>query len=350
MELLNIYLPIAEVTVNIAVVIALGIFTGIISGIFGLGGGIIVVPFITMLGIPVTTAVATSVGQMTAGSLASLLTYSKMDKVDSKLGLFLILGGFLGVALGNSLLTELLSQQNADMTLSYIFMALILTVTLASLCDAIKTIRRKEVSKKKLAILDSLPFKTRLKSLDEEVSPLPFILVGTIGGTMSMLLGVGGGFIMIPILLYILHVREDYISGSIQLQMFVASIISSLLYMKHGVQVDIVLLAILIFGIVIGARLGAKLGSKLSRRKYRVLLSCILTLMAMLMARNLLYPITTEVLEQAKPNVDFQLKPAYEWLKSLIEHKPQVYTMFTISFAIIAGLVAGKLKNGAKQH
>ncbi len=350
MDVLNIYLPIAEVTVNIALVIALGIFTGIISGIFGLGGGIIVVPFITMFGIPVTAAVATSIGQMIAGSLASFLTYSKMGKVDYKLGIFLTLGGFLGVALGNLLLMKLFMHKNADTILSYSFMALIAVVTAVSVRDAIKELKRKDARKKRLAILDLLPFKTEFKAFEGSTSILPFMLVGAIGGAMSILFGVGGGFVMIPILLYTLHAREEYISGSIQVQMFIASIVSSILYMRHGVQVDIVLLAILIFGIVIGARLGAKLGSKLSRRHYRILLSCILVTMAALMARNLFYPLTTEVLAKVKPSVDLQLKPAYQWLKSLTEHQPQVYTMVAISFAIIAGFIAGKLKNGAKQH
>lgn len=344
--MLDLYFPMAGAHINVLLILLLGLLTGIVSGIFGLGGGLVVVPFLTFFGLPATTAVATSVNQMTAGTLSSFLTYAKMNRIDYKMSGCLIIGGFLGSIIGYFLLKLAMSSGKEDLIISISFIAIILLVAISTSRDAIRILKREERVLKKLKILDCMPLKDTFASHEGAISALPFMFVGIFGGILSLLLGIGGGFVMIPILLYVLHIRESHISGSVQLQMCVTSVVSTILYAYQSVQVDILLSAFLIFGTVIGARFGAVIGSKLKPNVYRLLLTALLLTITIFMLKNLLMP--HEV--QKSLHAAVEASSSAQYIKDMAKQFPQLYTALTILLAITAGLIAGKLRNGAKQH
>ncbi len=374
--MLELYFPIVSTYINVLAVIVLGLFTGVFSGLFGFGGGLVVVPFLTLFGVPTTIAVATSVNQMTAGTLSSFLTYSKMNRVDYKMSVCLIIGGFLGTIIGYSLLKMVLASGKGDLIVSTCFLVMILLVAISTSRDAIRILKKEEKILKKLKIISCLPFKTSFVSHISATSVIPFILVGIIGGILSILLGIGGGFVMVPILLYLLGVKESHISGSVQLQMFATSIVSSILYAYQSVQVDIFLSSILIIGTVIGARYGAKIGRKLTPDTYRLLLSVLFISIAIFMLKNLYtthvhykntnsYDVSLSLAEQKEESnfvemavpleqkgLHFNLKIVSnaQYIKDLIKQHPHLYATIVISIALIFGFMAGRLRNGAKQH
>jgi uncharacterized membrane protein YfcA len=268
--------------------LVVGLVTGLVSGLFGLGGGFIVVPCLTFFGIPTATAVVTSVNQMTAGSLASFLTYARVKRVDYKMSALLLFGGVIGISIGYVLLKLLIASGKEETVVAVCFIVLILIVLILSSRDIVRMIKRKEQKLEKTARLDQLPLKTSFVAHTAELSAIPFIVLGLVGGMLILFLGIGGGIFMIPVLLYLLHVKETYISGTIQLQMFFTSIISTILYAMQSVPIDILLSAVLIFGTVTGARFGAKLGSRLNADKYRLFLAILLITVSLLMAKNLL--------------------------------------------------------------
>ncbi len=276
-----------QTELNILALLAVGFLTGSVSGMFGLGGGLIVVPFLTFFGIPAVTAVVTSVNQMTAGTLASFITYAKMKRVDYKMSALLTLGGLGGVVIGYILLKLVIASGAEELIIPLCFIVLISGIITSTSRDVIRVLRREEKVLEKTAHLERLPFKMSFIAHNVKLSAIPFILIGMAAGILVLFLGVGGGVFMIPVLLYFLHAKESYISGTIQLQMLFTSIIATILYSIESVPIDIFLSAILIFGTVIGSRFGAIVGAKLKVRRYRLFLAALLLLMSAFMLKNI---------------------------------------------------------------
>ena len=287
-----VYFPIADVTLNVFAIVFIGLLTGCVSGLFGVGGGFIVVPFLSFFGVPTSVAIATSVNQMTAGSLSSVLTYSRMKRVDYVLSAALIFGGLLGIFIGHFIILYLQSTGYFELVITLSFVILLTIISTSSAIDAFKIIKNKQPVERQLGkfakIMLALPMQMTSNSYQTKISVIPIAILGMIGGVFVITLGVGGGFLMIPALLYVFHLQEKLVAGTVQAQMFITSIISTFLHSLEFDSIDILLSAFLITGTVIGARLGAIMGSKMDANRYRLLLAGMFVIICFSMFKSLL--------------------------------------------------------------
>lgn len=290
-DFFNVYFPIADVSLNVFAIVLIGLLTGCVSGLFGVGGGFVVVPFLSFFGVPTSVAIATSVNQMTAGSLSSVLTYSRMKRVDFMLSTALIIGGLIGIFIGHFIILYLQSTGYFELTITLSFVILLTIISISSTVDAFKIIKNKQNTERQLSkfakITLNLPFKIQTHAYQDKISCIPIALLGMIGGIFVITLGVGGGFLMIPALLYVFHLQERLVAGTVQAQMFVTSIVSTFLHSLEFDSIDILLSAFLIIGTVVGARLGAIMGSKMDANRYRLLLAGMFIIICVSMFKSL---------------------------------------------------------------
>jgi uncharacterized protein len=292
--LLDIYLPIADIKVGLHLLIFIGLITGIISGIFGLGGGLISVPFLTLIGISPQVAVATATNQMTAGTISSCIAYAKQKRVDFKLGVTMLIGGLKGNLVGIAVFSYLKESGDLDTFISVSFFFLLSIIGVKTAYEAVISIYN-HVTKngiehklpKHKHWFYALPFRIKYSSIEERISVLLPAGIGFVGGFFVLMLGIGGGFIMIPAMLYLLRADESNMSGTIQFQIIFTSIFSTILHALTTQNMDIVLCAILIVGTVIGAQIGARVGMKIQPKKFRFILAFVILTIAMSMGADL---------------------------------------------------------------
>lgn len=293
MSFFEIYLPIAEVSIEIALLLAIGLVTGICTGFFGVGGGLIALPLLFMIGIPVNVAVASVTNQMTAGTLSSLVAYSYNKKVDYRLGSLMIMGGLGGTGIGILIFNYLALIGKVETLIPLLLLALLTLISLTVIEDVIAKYwlngryieRRNKVLAK--AIKFSLPLQTKFISVNSTISMFSPILVGLIGGILITLLGLGGAFIMIPIMLYLLRTKESYTSGTVLFQIVFTSIVANVLHALSFQSIDIVLSIILILSTVVGAQIGAQFANKIPPEKFRILYAALMLSLCMQVAYNL---------------------------------------------------------------
>ncbi len=284
----EVYLPIADVKADLFVLVFIGMATGILSGIFGLGGGLISVPFLTIAGVPPQISVATATNQMTAGTLSSCIAYARNKRVDFKLGYSMLSGGLLGNLIGIFVFSHLKTTGNLDafISISFFFLLSIIGTKTAyeGVVDIYNHIKRNGEHQKlgkHSHWFYSMPFRTKFLSIEEKVSILIPSLVGMIGGFFVLMLGIGGGFIMIPAMLYLLRSDEKFISGTIQFQIIFTSIFATILHAFAGHGLDIILSIILIIATVIGSQIGARIGMNINPKKFRFVLAIIILSIAL---------------------------------------------------------------------
>lgn len=283
MDFFDIMLPLAGIQVNIIALLIIGVLTGILTGMFGLGGGFIVIPFLSMYNLPVSIAVATSANQMIAGAMCSFVANYRLKKVDFKLGAILIASGIIGTAVGAVILHYLnqMDNGNAIITLCFLVLLVILSVTtLHGAFHAVFSKSEEETSSMLSRYMGRLPFKIVLPAFSKPTSVIPILVLGVIAGSMVVLLGLGGGFIMLPVLLYTMKCDKAYLGGSLQMQILVTSIISTFIHSITFSNIDIVLSSIVVIGTVFGARIGVMLSHSLSSKSYKVILSIVLITIA----------------------------------------------------------------------
>ncbi len=293
--MIDIYLPIADVKADLLVLIFIGLATGILSGLFGLGGGLISVPYLTLIGIPPQVAVATATNQMTAGTLSSCIAYARKNRVDFRLGAAMLSGGIVGNLIGILVFHYLQVHGDLDTFISVAFFFLLTIIglktsyeSLISIYNHIKKNGEHVKTQRHGHWFYILPFRTKFRCTEEKVSFLLPAMVGVVGGFFVLMLGIGGGFIMIPAMLYLLKIDEAFLSGTIQFQIIFTSIFSTILHSLTSQNMDIILCIILIFGTVIGAQIGAKIGIKIQPKKFRLILAFIILLIAVNIGADLL--------------------------------------------------------------
>jgi uncharacterized membrane protein YfcA len=297
---MQIYLPIAEIPVNIIMILSLGLLTGILAGIFGIGGGFLATPLLMFIGISPAIAVSTSANQITASSVSGLLTHLKRGGGDIKTGLFLLIGGVAGSFLGVWIFGILQKIGQIDLVVSLVYVIFLGTIGSLMLFDSSKVILQKKfnvVFKKKdqkISILGKLikkiaklPFKVHFPKSDISTSLLVPLILGAVVGTLVSLMGIGGGFIMIPAMVYILRMPSNVIVGTSLFQIvFIAGNVTFLqAYSNHNV--DVVLAFLMIISSVIGAQIGSRVGYKIDANSLRSLLSIMILAVCVKMVGNL---------------------------------------------------------------
>ena len=274
-----VYLPIAELSMNIFTIIGLGGAVGLLSGIFGVGGGFLMTPLLIFLGVPAHVAVGTEANQIVASSVSGVLAHFRRGNVDIKMGLVLLAGGLTGSTIGVWLFALLrqLGQIEVVIKLSFIlFLGIIGTLMLIESMRAIMRSRQTGARRGKLHQhnwLHGLPFKMRFRKSKLYISALLPFGVGAIVGVLSAIMGVGGGFIMVPAMIYLLGMPTSVVVGTSLFQIIFVTANVTFLQSVQTQTVDIMLAGLLLFGAVVGAQFGTRIGAKLKGEQLRGLLA-----------------------------------------------------------------------------
>jgi uncharacterized membrane protein YfcA len=265
---MSIYLPIAEMNVNILLIILRGIMVGGLTGLFGVGGGFLMTPLLIFLGIPPTVAVGTEAPHVLASSLSGASAHWRRKNVDIKMGIFLLTGGIAGSIVGVNLFKVLREFGQIDVIIQFLFLIFLGFIGLSMLFESAKTTIKKyrttSLIRTKLhqhSWIHGLPFKMRFHRSKLYISTIPPVIIGFFVGILSAMMGVGGGFIMIPAMVYILGMSTNVVVGTSLFQIIFVTANSTFFQSYLNQTVDIVLASLMILGGVIGAQVGARLGS-----------------------------------------------------------------------------------------
>lgn len=281
---MQLYLPIAEVSVNAFVLLGLGGLIGFLSGMFGVGGGFLITPLLMMIGVPPGVAVATGANQVVASSISGALAQFKRRAVDLPMGAVLTGGGLAGSTLGGYVfdLMSRLGQTDVFVQLSYVlFLGLIGSMMLV---ESINSLRRTGKAQIRRAHVHSwvhrMPFKMKFRASGLYISVIPPLLVGAAVGFLSAIMGVGGGFVMVPAMIYLLGMPTKVVVGTSLLQITFVTGYTTLVHAITHHTVDMMLALLLIIGGVIGAQIGARVGVRLKAEQLRILLSILVLVVA----------------------------------------------------------------------
>jgi uncharacterized membrane protein YfcA len=290
----GIYLPIAEMSVNMVVLLAMGAAVGFLSGMFGVGGGFLITPLLIFYNIPPAIAVATGANQVVASSISGALSHLKRGTIDFKLGTVLLAGGVVGSTIGVYVFSLLRSIGQLDLFVSLLYVALLGTVGGMMLVESVRAIRRASggtsASLKRPGQhnwIHRLPLKMRFRASKLFVSVIPVLGLGLIIGFLASIMGVGGGFIMVPALIYLLKVPTNVVVGTSLYQIIFTAAYTTVVHSATNQTVDIVLAFLLMVGGVAGAQYGAKAGQRLRGEQLRALLSLLVLAVALRLAFDL---------------------------------------------------------------
>ena len=277
------FLPIADLPVNIFVILGLGIAVGFISGMFGIGGGFLMTPLLIFLGIPPAVSVATVPSHIAASSFSSAISYWRRKAIDLPLALMLLVGGVAGTIAGVALFTLLRRLGQLDITIGLSYVLLLTTVGATLAAESLRAIIRERQGRPvelrrpgSHTWLHHLPFKMRFKRSRIFVSIIPVWLIGFIMGFIGAIMGIGGGFLLVPMLVYVLRVPTATVIGTSTVLTLVTMISATLLHAATNHQVDAVLALILMVGGAIGAQFGAQAGQKMRAERLRLLLGILI--------------------------------------------------------------------------
>lgn len=290
----SIYLPIAEIPVNIFLLLALGLVSGVLSGLFGVGGGFVMTPLLIFLGIPPAVAVSSSANQITASSFSGFLSHWRKNNVDFKMGTLLLIGGLVGSSVGVWLFALLKSLGQIDLviSLSYVFFlgGVGSFMTIESFKAIARAKRNEEVKQPRLARYlrrMKLPLKMHFPHSQLSISAYFPLLIGFVVGAIVSIMGVGGGFLMIPAMIYLLGMPTNVVVGTSLFQIIFITANVTFLQSLHTHTVDVVLAVILMITAVIGAQFGTQMSMRLRAEHLRVLLACIVLSIAIKLAVDL---------------------------------------------------------------
>ena len=282
---MSIYLPIAEMNVNIFLIVFIGMVVGALSGLFGVGGGFLMTPLLIFLGIPPVVAVGSEAPHVLASSVSGVIAHWRKKNVDFKMGFFLLSGGVVGSTVGVNLFKLLKTYGQIDIVIQFLFIIFLgfigMSMAFESAKTTIKNYRTTSAIRTKLhqhSWIHGLPFKLRFHRSKLYISAIPPILIGFFVGVLSAMMGVGGGFIMIPAMVYILGMSTNVVVGTSLFQIIFVTANSTFFQSYLNQTVDIVLSALMILGGVIGAQIGVRVGSQLKAEYLRGILAILVLL------------------------------------------------------------------------
>ncbi|WP_293940831.1 sulfite exporter TauE/SafE family protein [Sphingomonas sp.] len=289
---MHIYLPIAGMSVNALLIVALGALVGVLSGLFGVGGGFLTTPLLIFYGIPPTVAVASATTQITGASVSGALAHWRRGGVDLKMGLVMIGGGLFGSLTGAAIFRILQTTGQVDVVVGFLYVVLLGGIGVLMLKDAMFALgwlKRAEVKvqRRHNRWVASLPLRSRFYASGLYISPLAPAALGFAAGTLTVLLGVGGGFILVPAMIYLLGMAARVVIGTSLVMILAVSAATTLIQALTSGAVDIVLAGLLLVGGVIGAQYGAQLATRLKPDLLRLALAIIILLVALRMALGL---------------------------------------------------------------
>ena len=282
MNFMYLYLPVALTSINILIPIGLGLAVGLLSGLFGVGGGFLMTPLLIMFGIPSTVAAATDSNQIVAASTSGTYAHWKMGNVDFKMGLYLLVGGFIGGLIGVQAIKILHAMGNADFVIKMTYVLMLGIVGTYMLIESLNSMRKNKTVKVETVkesvftkFLKSLPLQTHFEKSGVTHSLLLPVLFGGFVGILAAIMGVGGGFLMVPVMVYILRMPMHVVVGTSLFQILFNCIEVTFLQAYTNHSVDFILAVLLLLGSTVGAQVGAVFGRKLKGEQLKIILAVI---------------------------------------------------------------------------
>jgi hypothetical protein len=277
---MEIYLPIAEMSVQWIVILGMGLGVGFLSGLFGVGGGFLLTPLLVFYGIPSGVAVATTLSHITASSISGAIAQWKKRAIDFKMAGVMMLGGFAGTGVGVWLFAIMRRAGQMDLVVSLTYVPMLGIIGGIMLNESLKTLRAQAQGTAPARIhpvnhvwIHGLPLKARFRQSRLYISIIPPLVIGFVVGAMSAIMGVGGGFIIVPAMIYLLRMPTNVVIGTSLVQIIAIAVATTLLQATSNYAVDIVLAGILVAGGVVGAQFGVRAGAKLRGEQIRLLLA-----------------------------------------------------------------------------
>lgn len=291
---MQLYLPIAQMSLDLVMLTGIGLSVGILSGMFGIGGGFVMTPLLIFLGVPPAIATGTGAAQVVASSVSGAVSHWTRRNVDLKLAILLIVSGVLASLAGVLLLRFLRSIGQADLAIALAYTVLLGTIGTLMLVESIGALRsRRNVAtaaprkRTRYPYIDDLPLKIRFARSKRFMSAIPVAVIGAVVGLLTAVMGVGGGFLMVPALVYLLRVPTNVVIGTSVFQIVFVTAITTVLQAQQNHSVDVALAMPLMFGGVVGAQIGVRIADELPAEHLRILLALMVLLIAVRMAGEL---------------------------------------------------------------
>ena len=345
---MEVFLPIAQVFVNPVEILLLSAIVGVLSGLFGVGGGFLMTPFLIFMGVPPAYAVANEANNILATSVSGSTTHYLKNTLDYKMGFMIVIGGTIGTTLGIYTFTYFQDLGKIDTVISLAYMyilAIIGTLMLVESLSEIDRAKRNLLVKKKLHVhywIHGLPFRMRFPKSKLYESIFTPIIIGLVVGFIAAIMGIGGAFILVPAMIYIIKMPTKLVPGtSLFVTIFVSVIVTFLHSFNYG-SIDLMLVLMLVIGSIIGVQLGQKLGEKIDSSGLRALLAILLLIVGIAIAYDTFFA------EQAKKEIvsisNSDLNFFSKFIQEFSNDMPFFYGLFSIMFAIILGVGAAFIR------
>ena len=345
---MDVFLPIAEVSVNIVAIFSLSAVVGILSGLFGVGGGFLMTPFLIFLGVPPTYAVANEANNILATSVSGSTTHYLKDTLDYKMGLMIVIGGAIGTLIGIWTFNYFKGIGKIDIVISLAYMYILAIIGTAMLVEGLGEIdkaRKKIITKKKLHVhywIHGLPLRMRFQKSKLYESAFTPIIIGLFVGFIAAIMGIGGAFILVPAMIYIIGMPTRLIPGtSLFVTIFVSVIVTFLHAFNYG-SIDLILVFMLVTGSIIGVQVGQKLGESVDSTGLKTLLALLLLIVGIAIAYDTFFAEhTTQEIAKIDTN---DLNKLSMFIKKLSVEVPTLYGLFSIVFAVSLGVAAAFIR------
>ena len=352
---MEVYLPIAGVSINIFVILFLSFVVGFLSGIFGVGGGFLMTPFLIFLGIPPTYAVANEANNILASSTSGSLTHWFKNTLDYKMGFMIVFGGIVGTIIGIFTFTYFKEIGKINLIISLAYMYVLATIGTLMLIEGIAAIdrtRKKIFLKKKLHShywIHGLPFRMRFNKSKLYESALAPIILGLFVGFIASIMGVGGAFLLVPALIYIIGMPTKLVPGT---SLFVTIFVTAFVTILHAFNyqsIDIVLVVILIIGSIIGIQLGIKVSEYLDSSELKTLMAILFLSVGIAVAYDTFFRNHENILSNNNSN-PVEINQYYESLINLSNNFPASYGLFCIFLAVGLGILASITRRSLSKY
>ena len=343
------FLPIAEVYVNLPLIFILSLVVGVLSGMFGVGGGFLMTPFLIFLGVPPAYAVPNEANNILGTSISGSTTHYLKGTLDYKMGLMIVIGGVVGTILGIITFSYFkdIGKINIVISLSYMYiLAIVGTIMLVQGVTEIDRARRKISVKRKLHShfwIHGLPFRMRFKKSQLYESAFTPIIIGLVVGFIAAIMGVGGAFILVPAMIYIIGMPTRLIPGtSLFVTIFVSAIVTVLHAFNYG-SIDLALVMILIVGSILGVQVGQKLSEKVDSTQFKTILAALLLLVGIAIAYDAFF-VEKSIRLVSENNGTQVLSPFAKFIKDISVNVPIIYGMISIILALVLGVGAAIIR------
>ncbi len=339
------FLPIAEVYVNLPLIFILSLVVGVLSGLFGVGGGFLMTPFLIFLGIPPSYAVANEANNILGTSVSGSTTHYLKGTLDYKMGLMIVIGGAIGTVLGIITFSYFkdIGKINIVISLAYMYiLAIIGTIMLVQGVSEIDRARRKVIIKKKLHShywIHGLPFRMRFKKSKLYESIFTPIIIGLLVGYLAAIMGIGGAFILVPAMIYIIGMPTKLVPGtSLFVTIFVSAIVTILHAFYYG-SIDLMLVMILILGSILGVQIGQKLGERVDSSQFKTILAILLLIVGIAIAYDAFFA-EKSIKVISEKNGTTSMSVFAKFIKDISINVPVLYGIFSIGLALVLGVGA----------